>query len=162
MLWLRGIVFSVLVPGLIAFLVPQWLRTSAAPGGAWLLGWILFALGAAIYLRCLVDFLLAGATPAIFFTRPARAVLGEEPQRVVRNGLYHYSRNPMYLGVLVAVAGQAVVYRSRAIALYSLAATLFFHGVVILLEEPHLARIRGVVYNDYRRRVPRWLGVPRR
>jgi protein-S-isoprenylcysteine O-methyltransferase Ste14 len=162
MLWLQGLIFSILVPGVVAFYVPQELRNGhAAAGGWWSLGWIAFVLGALIYLRCLFDFLRAGGTPAIFFTRPVRAVLGEEPNQVVRSGLYRYSRNPMYLGVFIAIAGQALVYRSIRIAIYLLIAVVFFHCVVVFIEEPHLARARGSAYDDYRRRVPRWLGLPR-
>jgi len=161
LLWLRGIAFTLLVPGVVAFLVPQWLRTTPAAGGWWSFGWIAFAIGTAIYLRCLVDFLRAGGTPAIFFTRHARALIGEEPRRVVHNGIYRYSRNPMYVGVITAIAGQACVYRSRGIALYALIAALTFHCVVVFIEEPHLVRERGPSYEDYCRRVPRWLGLPR-
>ncbi len=161
LLWVRAIVFSVLVPGVVAFFVPQWLRTTPAAGAWWSLGWIAFGVGAAIYLRCLFDFLRAGGTPAVFFTRHARALLGEEPKEVVRGGLYRYSRNPMYLGVFIAIAGQAVVYRSTRIVIYLLIAVAFFHCVVVFLEEPHLARERGRSYEEYCRRVPRWLGLPR-
>jgi protein-S-isoprenylcysteine O-methyltransferase Ste14 len=161
LLWVQGLIFSVLVPGVVAFYVPETLRIGPGPGGWWSLGWILFALGVAIYALCLFNFLLAGGTPAIFFTRDIRAVIGEEPQQVVRNGLYRFSRNPMYVGVLAAIAGQAIVYRSRPIAVYLLIAAVTFHLVVVLLEEPHLARVRGDAYNDYRRHVPRWLGLPR-
>src|ERR1039458_5631214 len=161
LLWIQGLIFTLLVPGVVPFFVPQWLRTTPAAGGLWPLGWILFALGAVIYFRCLAGFLLSGGTPAIFFTRPARALIGEEPPRVVESGLYRYSRNPMYLGVLIAITGQAIVFRSSRIAIYLVVAALFFHCVVVFLEEPHLARVRGPAYNDYRRRVPRWLGLPR-
>lgn len=161
LLWLQGLIFTVLVPGVVAFYVPQTLRNGhAAAAGWWSLGWILFAIGALIYLRCFVDFLRAGGTPAVFFTRPIRAVIGEEPPQIVGSGLYRYSRNPMYAGVLTAIGGQAIVYRSLRIGVYLLIAALFFHLVVVLLEEPHLARTRGDSYNEYRRRVPRWLGVP--
>ena len=162
LLWLQGLIFSVLVPGVVAFYVPQTLRNGhAAAAGWWSLGWILFAVGAAVYLLCLLNFLRAGGTPAIFFTRHIRAFMGEEPQQVVRNGLYRFSRNPMYVGVLTAIAGQAIVYRSRPIAVYLLIAAITFHLVVVLLEEPHLASARGDSYRDYRRRVPRWRGLPR-
>lgn len=161
MLWLRGMVFSVLVPGVVAFYVPQAMRRGPAAGGWWSLGWVAFAAGTAIYVRCLMGFLAAGGTPAIFFTRPIRWMLGEEPRGVVRSGLYRYSRNPMYLGVLLVIAGQACVYRSRNIAEYAVGAAIIFHLVVVLLEEPHLMRARGNEYADYRRRVPRWLGLPR-
>ncbi|HUB18968.1 MAG TPA: isoprenylcysteine carboxylmethyltransferase family protein [Acidobacteriaceae bacterium] len=161
MLWLQGLIFTILVPGVVGFYVPQTLRRGPAPGGWWTLGWILFALGALIYLRCLVDFLRAGGTPAIFFTEPIGPVIGREPRQVVRSGFYRWSRNPMYAGVLAAIAGQVVVYRSERIAVYLVIAALAFHGVVVFLEEPHLARVRGPAYDEYRRRVPRWLGIPR-
>ncbi|HEY1500217.1 MAG TPA: isoprenylcysteine carboxylmethyltransferase family protein [Acidobacteriaceae bacterium] len=162
LLWLQGLIFSVLVPGVVAFYIPQTMRDGhAAAGGWWSLGWILFAIGSAIYVLCLINFLRQGGTPAIFFTRPIRAVMGREPQQVVRSGLYRYSRNPMYIGVLAAIVGQAIVYRSRGIALYALIAALVFHVVVVFLEEPHLARVHGPAYDDYRRRIPRWLGFPR-
>jgi len=161
LLWLQGIVFSLLIPGVVAFFVPQWLRTGHAVGGWWSPGWILFAIGTLIYVRCLVDFLHAGGTPAIFFTQPVRAVLGEEPPQVVRKGLYRWSRNPMYLGVLIVIAGQAIVYRSRAITIYLLIAMVAFHCVVVFIEEPHLARARGPAYHDYRKHVPRWIGLTR-
>ncbi|HEX4004594.1 MAG TPA: isoprenylcysteine carboxylmethyltransferase family protein [Acidobacteriaceae bacterium] len=161
MLWLRAAVFTVVVPAVVALLVPQDLRAGPAAGGWWNLGWILVAIGALIYFRCLAGFLAAGGTPAIFFTRHARALLGEEPQQVVRGGLYRYSRNPMYVGVLTAIAGQGCVYRSRSILEYLVIAALCFHLVVVFLEEPHLARLRGPEYDAYRRRVPRWLGLPR-
>lgn len=161
MLWLRGIVFSVLIPGAVAFLVPQSMRHGPAAAGWYALAWILVGAGVAIYTWCLLDFLIAGGTPAIFFTRPARSLLGEEPQHVVATGLYRYSRNPMYLSVLLTIAGQAIVYRSRGMALYLLFCAAFFHLVVVLLEEPHLTRLRGSSYVDYRRQVPRWIGLPR-
>ena len=162
LLWLQGLVFSMLVPGVIAFYLPQTMRNGqAAAGGWWSLGWILFAIGSTIYLLCLLNFLRHGGTPAIFFTRPVRAVLGQEPPQVVSTGLYRYSRNPMYVGVITAIVGQAIVYRSRSMALYALIAALVFHLVVVFLEEPHLAHARGPAYEDYRRRVPRWLGFPK-
>jgi protein-S-isoprenylcysteine O-methyltransferase Ste14 len=158
-LWIRGFVFTVLGPGVVAVLIPQDLRSGPVPAGAWRLGWVICAVGAAVYLWCLTDFIADGGTPAIYFSRAARWLWGAEPPDVVRSGLYRYSRNPMYLGVLFAVAGQAVAYRSEAIAVYLLCAALWCHLVVVFLEEPYLARVGGPAYYDYRRRVPRWLGV---
>jgi len=162
MLWLRGIIFSIVVPGTVAGLVPQRLRQGIeAATGFWQLGWLLLAVATLMYLRCLVSFLASGGTPAIFFVRPLRFLLGEEPQVLVRGGLYRFSRNPMYLSVLTAIVAQAVIYKSADIATYAAAAAVTFHVVVVLIEEPHLARERGAEYEEYRRRVPRWLGWPR-
>jgi protein-S-isoprenylcysteine O-methyltransferase Ste14 len=162
MLWLRGVVFSILVPGTVGVLVPQWLRQGreAAPGW-WQLGWLLLAGAILMYLRCLLSFLASGGTPAIFFVRPLRFVLGEEPHVLVKGGLYRISRNPMYLAVFTTIIAQAVVYRAANIAIYAAAVMAFFHLVVVFIEEPHLARERGLEYEQYCRRVPRWLGWPR-
>ena len=162
MVWLRGIVFTVLVPGVFFWWIPQQLRHgNPAPGGWWRAGWILLALGAAGYLQCLLAFLLAGGTPALFFTRPIRFLLGEEPGKVVRGGLYRHSRNPMYLSFVSVIAAQAIIDRSLYVAIYAALVMIFFHLVVVFLEEPHLARVRGLDYLAYRQRVPRWFGRPR-
>src|SRR5207249_1809852 len=96
-------------------------------GGAWNIGWIFVVIGAAIYGLCLLNFLASGGTPAIFFTRPLRFVLGEEPRKLVQQGLYRFSRNPMYIGVVIAIFGQAIAFSSVAVALYGAVAFFFFH-----------------------------------
>lgn len=161
MLWLRGLIFTVLVPFVVGYLVPQNLRGSAGvASGAWQLGYVLFAAGALLYLWCLVCFLLAGGTPAVFFTRHFSFLIGKEPPDVVRTGPYRYSRNPMYVGVVAAIFGQALLYRSRPVFVYGVSAAIIFHLVVVLLEEPHLRKARGEGYEAYLNRVPRWLGRP--
>jgi protein-S-isoprenylcysteine O-methyltransferase Ste14 len=162
LLWARGLIFTALVPLVVA----GWLPAVVDPfrrvaGGAWSVGWLLVAAGAAIYAACLLRFLAAGGTPAIFFTRPVRVLIGEEPRRLVQGWLYSLSRNPMYVGVVLAVFGQAIVFASRAIAIYGAFLWLMFHLVVVALEEPHLHDRHGAAYEDYCRRVPRWLRLPR-
>jgi protein-S-isoprenylcysteine O-methyltransferase Ste14 len=68
----------------------------------------------------------------------------------------------MYLGVLLAVFGQAVLFASLRLAAYGCAVFLFFHLMVVLAEEPHLRATRGRSYDLYCRAVRRWLGVPGR
>ena len=161
MVWLRGIIFTVLIPGVFFWWIPQQLRQGNPPaGGWWRAGGILLVGGAAGYVQCLLGFLLAGGTPALFFTRPIRFLLGEEPRKLVMRGLYRYSRNPMYISFVSVISAQAVIYRSLSIAIYAALAMIFFHLVVVFLEEPHLARVRGPDYLAYRDRVPRWFGRP--
>lgn len=157
LLWVRGAVFTALVPVVIGGWVPAAVDPLRRPaGGAADAGWILIAAGAAIYLVCLARFLAAGGTPAIFFTRPIRAIIGEEPPLLVEGWLYARSRNPMYVGVVLAVVGQAIVFASRAIAVYAALLWLTFHVVVVALEEPHLRDQFGASYDAYCLRVPRW------
>jgi protein-S-isoprenylcysteine O-methyltransferase Ste14 len=163
MLWLRGLIFTALVPAMVAFVLPLTVDPQAhRAGGFWNLASIPIAAGTLIYVLCLIRFLAAGGTPAIFFTRPLRFLLGEEPASLVSSGLYRFSRNPMYVGVLLAVFGQAALYASPRIAAYGCAAFLVFHGVVVFIEEPHLRATRGPSYQLYCRTVPRWLGWPPR
>jgi protein-S-isoprenylcysteine O-methyltransferase Ste14 len=157
-LWARGLVFTALVPLVVA----GWAPSAIDPfrriaGGVWNAGWLLVGCGAAIYGVCLIRFLASGGTPAIFFTRPMRAVIGEEPRELVQGWLYSVSRNPMYVGVVLAVIGQAIAFASAAIAEYGAMLWLIFHMVVVALEEPHLRDQFGAPYDAYCRRVPRWL-----
>jgi protein-S-isoprenylcysteine O-methyltransferase Ste14 len=162
MLWLRALIFTVLVPGMVAIFIPQQITGSRPPrGGWWSAGWLPSIGGALIYLRCLLSFIAAQGTPAIFFTRHLRSVLREEPGVLVRRDLYKFTRNPMYLGVLAVIFGQAIVFGSVGVALYGVLAFVFFHAVVTLFEEPHLKSRDRVAFEDYCRSVPRWLGLPR-
>lgn len=162
MLFLRGLTFTVAIPGLVAGFAPFWILSGRpmAPG-AWQFGWILVATGAAAYLWCLAGFLTSRGTPAIFFTRHLRWLIGEEPPSLVRSGLYRYSRNPMYLGVLAAIFGQALVFASGRLAVYGVLVWIGFHLAVVLAEEPHLRARDGAAYEEYSRKVPRWIGLPR-
>ncbi len=158
--WARGIVFTLLVPCMVGGYVPWSLSGGAhLAWGLWQSGWLLVAAGASIYIACLISFLEAGGTPSIFFTRPLRHIWGEEPNRLVRRRLYRYSRNPMYVGVVLSALGIAAVHASRAGALYACALFLTFHLVVILIEEPHLRTRDGQAFADYAARVPRWIGL---
>jgi protein-S-isoprenylcysteine O-methyltransferase Ste14 len=162
MLWIRGLVFTVLIPGLLGVFLPAVIcRDRMMAGGLWVAGWIPIAVGAAVYGACLVRFLRSGGTPAIYFTRGARTLIGEEPRVLVQDWLYRVSRNPMYVGVLLVVFGQAIVCASICITAYAIALWLFFHLTVVFQEEPHLLRVHGPSYDEYRRQVPRWLGRPR-
>lgn len=160
-LWIRGIAFTGLVPGLIGVVAPHLICDGCtAKNGLWSIGWLVVVLGSVIYALCLISFLASGGTPAIFFTRHLRSVIGEEPSRLVRNGLYRISRNPMYVGVLLVVLGQAVIFASVSVLLYGVGLWLCFHLAVVLVEEPHLRKERGPSYDDYCKRVPRWFGWP--
>jgi len=158
MLWIRGLIFTALVPLVIGVWIPAIVDPlRRARGGAWDAGWALIAAGTAMYALSLVRFLSSGGTPAIFFTRALRALIGEEPHALVQGWLYRVTRNPMYVGVLSVVFGQAIVFVSQPIAVYGAALWLFFHVTVVLLEEPHLRELHGASYDEYCRRVPRWL-----
>jgi protein-S-isoprenylcysteine O-methyltransferase Ste14 len=151
---LKTLIFTVLVPGTVAGWLPQWLleeRHRSFPSPlrfTHYTGLLVLALGVAIYLWCARDFAVKGlGTPA-----PADA-----PRRLVVNGLYRYVRNPMYLGVLLIILGQAIVYGSRTVFAYMLGVWAFFSLFILFYEEPELRRLFGPQYEGYCRQVRRWI-----
>ena len=76
---------------------------------------------------------------------------------MVEAGPYRFSRNPIYLGFLVAVAGFALRWGDLwgwvALAL----SHLLLDRLVVAREEAYLTRRFGAAYDAYRGRVRRWL-----
>ena len=79
------------------------------------------------------------------------------PKKLVTRGLYRYSRNPMYVGVLTVIFAWAVLYRGRGVAVYALVVAICFYSFVVFFEEPILRKRFGADYEHYCREVPRWL-----
>ncbi len=82
------------------------------------------------------------------------------PLHLVVHGTYAYVRNPMILGVIIVLFGEALMFRSWPIFIWAVLA--FFVNTVyfIFSEEPGLEKRFGEEYRQYKRNVPRWL--PRR
>jgi hypothetical protein len=149
--------FTVLVPGTVVWWLP-WRLIHADWTMHHLAGCIPLALGADLYFWCAAQFLLRGdGTPNISFARPLAFLIGREPVRLVHESIYRYSRNPMYVGVITMVFGEALLFGSLNLLFYAFALCLWFHLVVILIEEPHLRKTRGEEYHEYCRKTPRWL-----
>ncbi|MFW5752660.1 MAG: methyltransferase family protein [Planctomycetota bacterium] len=85
-------------------------------------------------------------------TRP-----GAEPQTLVSDGPFAFSRNPMYLGLLVVIGGVALLFGSLyPLAVWPLCA-LYCDRVLVPGEERRLEAHFGEAFRRYRERVPRWL-----
>ena len=80
----------------------------------------------------------------------------EPPKKLVRVGLYKYSRNPMYLGIFLILLGGFFIFGHFLLLIYALLFFLFFHFYIILVEEPKLKERFGQDYFDYLKTVPRW------
>ena len=146
----RTAVFTVLVPGVVAGYLPLRVigRGGQSPRGWSYIGVVPVATGLLIYVWTAFDFAWTGrGTPAPI----------DPPRRLVVRGLYRYVRNPMYVGVLLVIVGEAVMRRSWQTIEYMLAVALMFGVLVVLLEEPLLRSQFGTSYSDYCARVPRWL-----
>ena len=157
MIWVRALLWFVVAPGTVCVLIP-WLLTRWAPFDPMdFEGWRilivtnavgLIVVGVSGLLWCFVDFVRKGeGTP-----NPLDA-----PRKLVVNGLYRYSRNPMYVAVLMVLCGEALWFE-RPI-LFGWAAVMFvvFTLFATLYEEPKLRTLFGDEYDRYRESVRRWL-----
>ena len=144
-------VFLMLAPGAAAGLVP-WLLTRWEAHDVWLplraLGVLVTAAGAAVVLHAFARFVREGiGTPA-----PVAP-----PERLVVGGIYRHVRNPMYVAVLAAILGQALLLGRVVLLAYAAVLWLVFASFVRFYEEPTLASRFGEDYDAYRRAVPAWL-----
>jgi protein-S-isoprenylcysteine O-methyltransferase Ste14 len=79
------------------------------------------------------------------------------PRILVVSGFYRYVRNPMYVGLIIILAGEGLLFARAALFLYGACVWLTFHVFVLAYEEPTLRRMFGADYETYCRHVGRWL-----
>jgi len=153
-LFLRSLFFAVLLPGTVAVLIPWRIvsREPAAPlgdlGVMQYVALIPITLGIAILLRCIWEFASKG--------RGTLAPI-DPPRHLVVTGLYRYVRNPMYLGVLTLLLGEAALFQSLRLLEYAAVIFVIVNLFVRLYEEPALRRRFGDSYERYRCAVQRWI-----
>ncbi len=155
MVWLRTLIFLVLVPGTVLFYIPIEIASSTERlvplGPLRFLGLGPLALGIAIVLWCARDFAVKGrGTPAPI----------DPPKELVVRGLYRYVRNPMYVGAVLILGGHFGWFLAFELLPYLALVLLAFHLFVVLYEEPALTRKFGDAYRDYQAAVPRWIPRP--
>ena len=155
MLALKNVLFTLLVPGTVAVVVPLLivrgtdvrLEPSSWPG------WVLVAIGLALYAWCLWNFATVGrGTPGPW----------DPTEKVVATGPYRWVRNPMYIAVLAVILGEAWLFSSWALAIYAAVVAAVVHTFIVVYEEPTLTEQFGDSYLTYRKQVSRWVPRPPR
>ena len=153
MIALKTLIFSIFVPGTVAFVIPWFLLQQSGSlmplvPSFWLIGLLPMVLGIAGYLWCAGAFTFIGkGTPAPI----------DAPKNLVIAGPYQWVRNPMYVAVLSIVLGEALLFRSYQLVAYALLVFAIVHTFVLFYEEPTLRRQFGASYEAYLLAVPRWL-----
>ena len=147
------LLFVLVVPGTGGLYVP-WLIMAASGATFGHTAWPAISLiGAGVALDgwCFRVFASAGrGTPSIW----------DAPRRVVAVGPYRWMRNPIYVGALLIVLGEAWLFVSLPLVLYAIALAFGFHLLIVGYEEPRLSARFGDDYEAYRHRVPRWIPRP--
>jgi protein-S-isoprenylcysteine O-methyltransferase Ste14 len=153
MLAVRSLVFALLLPGTAVVLIPRWIVARSGHGAnqspsVQLVGLPAIFIGGSILVWCIWD-----------FARKGRGTVApvDPPTQLVVHGLYRYVRNPMYVGALLAILGQAAFFRSSNLLWYASAFFVWVHLFVVFYEEPALRRRFGSAYEDYCLTVPRWV-----
>ncbi len=147
-------IFLVVAPGFVAGVAPWWIshwRMEVPFFGMALsrfAGGTLLSVGVIGLLDSFARFAFEGlGTPAPIFPT----------QHLVISGLYRYVRNPMYVAVVSAIFGQALIFGDVELLEYGGSVWLLMHFFVVFYEEPKLTKSYGAKYQVYRREVPRWL-----
>ena len=142
--------FFVLAPGVVVGLVPWWLTRWVAQPAAWpvrVLGALLFVVALPVLVAAFVRFVRDGlGTPA-----PVAPT-----EHLVVTGAYRYVRNPMYLAVVGAIVGQALLLGQPGLMPYALGVLVLVATFVRFYEESALRRQFGAEYEAYCRAVPGW------
>ena len=149
---LRSLSWAILLPGIFAGYVP-WRyfgvgRMPARLGPLQLIGLVCIAAGVVLLAACIVE-----------FARRGRGTLSplDPPRHLVVRGLYRYVRNPMYLSVTTIVLGEVLWTGSSALAIYWAVWFASVNLFVVAYEEPYLRDQFGTSYDEYARRVRRWI-----
>src|SRR6185436_5809546 len=144
MLWLRTVLFALLVPGTELVLVPcllvRRMKEQFDLGRVNPLALVLFVPGVVIIVWCFIDFIRRGrGTPAPY----------DPPRRLVIAGLYRYVRNPQYIGVVLVILGEALFFGSLVLLGYAAFFAIGYHLFVRFYEEPTLKELFGEDYLRY-------------
>ncbi|HTW35248.1 MAG TPA: isoprenylcysteine carboxylmethyltransferase family protein [Rhizomicrobium sp.] len=151
---LGSALFFLVAPFTIGFVVPWWIAgweigTSTPEGNLFrVTGVMLVILGLVPLVESFGRFALVGlGTPA-----PVAPT-----KHLVVTGFYRYVRNPMYVGVLAIILGNALILEDGAVFAYAALIALAFAAFVMAYEEPALRRQFGAEYEAFYRNVPRWI-----
>ena len=138
----------VAVPLALARSQPRRGWRSGRPGPLNLLGLVPLAFGAGM---------IGWAVASHYEQAPEDRAVTLVPDYLVATGAYGRSRNPLYVGGAGLWAGWATLLGSRRVALAGLAWLAGIVSTGVPFEERMLRKKFGDSYDDYVRRVPRWL-----
>jgi protein-S-isoprenylcysteine O-methyltransferase Ste14 len=152
-LFWKNLIFTILQPGVVAGLIPYWLimnNLGSNPESKWncLIGLILAFTGIVVCMICIIQFAVdgKGTLSPLYPTKS-----------LVIKGFYKYSRNPMYVGVLLTLIGESTYFLSWILAVYTIFIFAMFYTFILLVEEPRLTKDFGEEYYNYKIKVRRWL-----
>ncbi len=107
---------------------------------------------------CIAGLALSSAGKKLFVKTDTNINTFQEPDVLVSHGVFKYSRNPMYLGFIIALLGISILFGA---AFYSMLIVAIFIVICdrwyIAFEERAMQQQFGNNYIEYCRKVRRWL-----
>jgi protein-S-isoprenylcysteine O-methyltransferase Ste14 len=153
----RSVIVSILFavfggPGFVLVYLPFWITRFRIPAGE---PWWQMALAAALGIAGIAP--LMESVGRFIFAGRGTLMPTVPTEHLVVSGFYRRVRNPMYVGVMLALVGEAILFESRTMVVYVAVVSLVIHVFICFYEEPTLTRRYGEEYLRYKRNVPRWL-----
>jgi protein-S-isoprenylcysteine O-methyltransferase Ste14 len=154
-LLVRNLFFTILQPGIVVVLIPYFILGDKVNtiftepfGIQQVMSAIIFFIGFLIMTTCILRFAFYGRGTL----SPA-----DPTKQLITVGLYKYSRNPMYIGVLLMLIGLSVLFGSNSLGMYTMFVFISFNIFIVFFEEPRLRKDFGEDYMNYCKRVRRWI-----
>ncbi len=111
-----------------------------------LIGLIFMATGAGLNIIAWQKFMRVGTSERF-----------EKSKKLVTDGVYRYSRNPMYVGGILILAGLAIFLGNILAFISPILFFLVIDRVVIPIEDEKTAGDLGEEYMEYKKRVREWI-----
>jgi len=79
------------------------------------------------------------------------------PRKLVINYFFKISRNPVYLGMVVVLFGEAIFLGSLVTFIIPILFFILVNQINIPYEEKNLEKVLGRKYLNYKKKVRRWI-----
>ena len=145
---LYGLTTLILLPRLFIWLNTQLSLPTYSFLVMKIIGAVIIFLGGIVWLHSIMLFI---------FTGQGTPVPTQSPKKFVEKGAYKYTRNPMYICVLIILFGYFLIFGQILLLANLILMAVFFHLFVVFYEEPILKKKFGNEYLEYCKKVPRWL-----
>ena len=148
-MFIKALLAYLLLPGIFAGILPLYLGLSDPAGGSGsIFGLVAVVIGLILHFWCVRDFYVSGK---------GTLAPWDPPKNMVSTGLYQFTRNPMYLAVLLIILGLAIVFESSRLFLYLGVMAIIFYLRVFFNEERWLEAQFGQEWAQYKSDIPRWM-----
>ena len=111
------------------------------------IGIILIFISLISIIYCFIQFLKFHTTP----------IYGKKSNKLITDGLYAYSRNPLYLSWIIFLLGVDIILGNLSTFIGLLFFIIFTNFLIVPTEEKMLEKIFSEKYFNYKKQVPRWI-----